>query len=121
MCVKCVTVCLSLLWTDKILCRFFGAPATPCAALGFSLITLITPTYLANSHPGAGGTSHGRTLEEKAAVGLALPHLILTMALLQRDADTVAGSPAPDAQTTSPLHRKRCGGLCRASHAPALF
>ena len=32
-------------------------------------------------------------------MGLALPHLILTMALLQRDADTVAGSPAPDAQT----------------------
>ena len=26
-------------WTDKILCRFFGAPAKPRAALGSSLIT----------------------------------------------------------------------------------
>ena len=28
-----------LRWTDKFLCRFFGAPATLRAALGFSLIT----------------------------------------------------------------------------------
>ena len=66
---------------------------------------------------------HGSTHEETAhrAVGLALPHLILTMALLHRDANTVAGSPASDAQTTSPLHRKRGGGVCRASRALSVF
>ena len=43
-----------LRWTDKILCRFFGAPATLYAALGSSLITLISIVQALGNYVGIG-------------------------------------------------------------------